>query len=85
MQVQLKTNQGFTLLELLAVLALMALVAGVAVLAYEDSNVQAELDVTKYEMAELHKASLPDMADILPSFPSKYFILQEMRGLSWLY
>ena len=58
MQVQSKNNQGFTLLELLVVLTLMAIVAGVAVLAYEDTNVQAELDATKYEMAELRKAML---------------------------
>lgn len=69
MQVQSKINQGFTLLELLVVLVLMAIVAGVAVLAYEDTNVQAELDATKYEMAELRKALLQFRRDtgVFPS------------------
>jgi prepilin-type N-terminal cleavage/methylation domain-containing protein len=69
MQVQYKINQGFTLLELMVVISLMAAIAGVAVLAYEDTYVQAELDATKYEMAELRKALLQFKRDV-GSFPN---------------
>ncbi len=58
MRIQSPRIQGFTLLELLVVITLLAVLASVALLANDGVNDQAELDATKFEMAELRKALL---------------------------
>ena len=49
---------GFTLLELLAVVTLLAILATGALVAYDGTDEQARIDVTKMEMAELRNALL---------------------------
>ena len=56
--------QGFTLIELLVVVSLLAVLATVALIANEGVNEQAEIDATKYEMAELRKALLQFKRDV---------------------
>jgi len=58
MRIQSPRIQGFSLLELLVVVTLLAVLASVALLANDGVNDQAELDATRYEMAELRKALL---------------------------
>jgi len=56
--VKIRSQAGFTLLELLAVIALMAVVAGMAVLAYEGVQDQGRQDATRFEIAEIRNALL---------------------------
>lgn len=56
--IKIRSQAGFTLLELLAVIALMAVVAGTAVLAYEGVQDQGRQDATRFEMAEIRNALL---------------------------
>lgn len=49
---------GFTLLELLAVVTLLAILATAALVAYDGTDEQARIDVTKMEMSELRNALL---------------------------
>lgn len=49
---------GFTLLELLAVIALLAILATGALVAFDGTDEQGRIDVTKMEMSELRNALL---------------------------
>lgn len=55
---KIRSQAGFTLLELLAVIALMAVIAGTALLAYEGVHDQGRQDATRFEMAEIRSALL---------------------------
>lgn len=68
MRIQSARIQGFTLLELLVVVSLLAVLATAALLSNEGVNDQAELDVTKAEIAALRKALLQFRRDtgVLP-------------------
>lgn len=61
--------QGFTLIELLVVVSLLAVLATMALISNEGVNEQAEIDATKYEMAELRKALLQFKRDV-GAFPN---------------
>ena len=54
----LSHSGGFTLLELLVVITLLAILSSVALMSNDGVRDQAEVDATKYEMAELRKALL---------------------------
>ncbi len=74
---------GFTLLELLIVVSLLAVLATVALIANEGVYEQAEVDATKYEMAELRKALLQFRRDV-GHFPDAAGLIAESDRLALL-
>lgn len=53
-----RATAGFTLLELLAVIVLLAILATSALVAYDGTDDEARLNITRLEMVELQKALL---------------------------
>lgn len=75
MRIKSQRINGFTLLELLVVVTLLAVLASVALLANDGVNDQAELDATRFEMAELRKALLQFRRDV-GHFPATLSMLR---------
>lgn len=61
---RLRKSGGFTLIELLVVVALLAILASVTVMSLDSTRASAEIDATKFEMAEIRKALLQFKYDV---------------------
>lgn len=78
-----RRSGGFTLIELLAVVVLLAILSSVAVMSLDTTRSSAELDATRFEMAEIRKALLQFKYDVR-HFPDSAGLIDEADRLALL-